>query len=155
MIQKQPISQYSHNILSKPYLLTFFAVCAIGNIGILAYQNKMTNLIVFFISMFVLSFFTKYYIVIIVLSMVISHLVQIHENFEDNTPTDKWNIQQYDYIKEIENLARKNEDLGTKLTQEKQSRELDKEGSQLAIKRLTDEKTELIEALKDIKELSS
>jgi hypothetical protein len=87
--------------------------------------------------------------------MVISHLVQIHENFEDNTPTDKWNIQQYDYIKEIENLARKNEDLGTKLTQEKQSRELDKEGSQLAIKRLTDEKTELIEALKDIKELSS
>lgn len=155
MIQKQPISQYSHNILSKPYLLTFFAVCAIGNIGIFAYQNKMTNLIVFFISMFVLSFFTKYYIVIIVLSMVISHLVEIHENFEDKTPADRWNVQQYDYIKEIESLTRKNEDLGTKLTQEKQSRKNDKKSSQLAIKRLKRENKELTEALKDIKELSS
>ena len=155
MIQKQPISQYSHNILSKPYLLTFFAVCAIGNIGIFAYQNKMSNLIVFFISMFVLSFFTKYYIVIIVLSMVISHLVEIHENFEDNTPTDKWNIQQYDYIKEIENLTRKNEDLGTMLTQEKQIREIDKTLSQSEINRLNNEKKELMGALKDIKELSS
>ena len=155
MIQKQPISQYSHNILSKPYLLTFFAVCAIGNIGIFAYQNKMTNLIVFFISMFVLSFFTKYYIVIIVLSMVISHLVEIHENFEDNTPADRWNVQQYDYIKEIENLTRKNEDLGTMLSQEKQSRKNDKKGSKLKIKRLKRENKELTEALEDIKELSS
>ena len=155
MIQKQPISQYSHNILSKPYLLTFFAVCAIGNIGIFAYQNKMTNLIVFFISMFVMSFFTKYYIVIIVLSMVISHLVEIHENFEDKTPTDKWNIQQYDYIKEIENLTRKNEDLGTKLIQEKQIREIDKTLSQSEINRLNNKNEELTDALKYIKRLSS
>lgn len=155
MIQKQPISQYSHNILSKPYLLTFFAVCAIGNIGIFAYQNKMTNLIVFFISMFVLSFFTKYYIVIIVLSTVISHLVEIHENFEDKTPADRWNVQQYDYIKEIENLTRKNEDLGTKLTQEMQSRKNDKKGRKLKIKRLKRENKELTEALEDIKDLSS
>ena len=87
--------------------------------------------------------------------MVISHLVEIHENFEDNTPADRWNVQQYDYIKEIENLTNKNEDLGTMLTQEKQSRKNDKKGSKLKIKRLKRENKELTEALEDIKELSS
>lgn len=85
MIQKQEISQYSTNILKKPWLLTIIGVFAIGHIGIMAFKNNVLAICVFFAVTFMLSFFTEFWVVILCVSMVISGCFhfKIDEGFQN------------------------------------------------------------------------
>jgi hypothetical protein len=110
MIQKQPIWQFSDNILKKPWLLTFIGVLAIGHIGIMAFQNDLLSIGIFFIITFLLSFFTDYWVVILCVGMTISACFQFQmEGFDtvrhkDGHPKGKhWAREKVDLMNEIIN----------------------------------------------------
>jgi hypothetical protein len=110
MIQKQPIWQFSDNILKKPWLLTFIGVLSIGHIGIMAFQNDLLSIGIFFIIAFLLSFFTDYWVVILCICMVISACFQFQtEGFDtvrhnDGHPKGKvWAREKVELMNEIIN----------------------------------------------------